>query len=83
MAIDTKFNNVFIEGKDFLPEWEADDKSELKILTILKSYLELDNVSFLFGAGASVNLGSVSIVEKTLKLTIVKRFKLSRHIAIN
>ncbi len=61
MAIDTSKNNVFIEGKDYLPEWESDSKSEAKIMTILKSYLELDNVSFLFGSGSSINLGSVSI----------------------
>jgi hypothetical protein len=61
MAIDISKNNVFIEGKDVLPDWETDKKAEAKITTILKSYLELDNVSFLFGAGSSINLGSVSI----------------------
>lgn len=77
MAIDTSKNNVFIEGKDILPEWEADNKSVFKIMMILKSYLELDNVSFLFGAGASINLGSVSIanipksIEDKIKTTVV------------
>jgi hypothetical protein len=61
MSIDISKNNVFIEGKDYLPDWEDDDRSVAKIMTILKSYLELDNVSFLFGAGSSINLGSVSI----------------------
>lgn len=61
MAIDISKNNVYIEGKDTLPDWEIDNRSEAKILTILKSYLELDNVSFLFGAGSSINLGSISI----------------------
>jgi hypothetical protein len=61
MSIDISKNNVFIEGKDYLPDWENDDRSVAKIMTILKSYLELDNVSFLFGAGSSINLGSVSI----------------------
>jgi len=61
MAIDTSKNNVYIEGNDILPEWEADNKTIYKVMTILKSYLELDNVSFLFGAGSSINLGSVSI----------------------
>lgn len=68
MAIDTLENNVFIEGKDYLPEWEADSRSEAKIITILKSYLELDNVSFLFGAGSSINLGSVSIANIPVKI---------------
>lgn len=77
MAIDTSKNNVFIEGKDLLPEWEVDNKSVIKIVTILKSYLELDNVSFLFGAGSSINLGSVSIanipktIEDKIKATTV------------
>lgn len=68
MAIDISKNNVFIEGKDYLPEWEADNRSEAKIMTILKSYLELDNVSFLFGAGSSINLGSVSIANIPIKI---------------
>lgn len=61
MPVDLSKNSVFIEGKDVLPEWEAEDKSVVKIMMILKSYLELDNVSFLFGAGSSINLGSISI----------------------
>jgi hypothetical protein len=68
MPINTAKNNVFIEGKDVLPEWETEDKSFAKITTILKSYLELDNVSFLFGAGSSINLGSVSIANIPFKI---------------
>jgi hypothetical protein len=68
MAIDTSKNKVFIEGKDYLPDWEDDNRSEAKIITILKSYLELDNVSFLFGAGSSINLGSVSIANIPIKI---------------
>jgi hypothetical protein len=77
MTIDVSKNNVFIEGKDYLPDWESENKSKEKILTILKSYLELENVSFLFGAGSSINLGSVSIanipksIEDKIKATTV------------
>ncbi|HMK26064.1 MAG TPA: SIR2 family protein [Chitinophagaceae bacterium] len=77
MAIDTSKNNVYIEGNDILPEWEADNKTIYKVMTILKSYLELDNVSFLFGAGSSINLGSVSIaniptsIEDKIKATTI------------
>lgn len=77
MSIDISKNNVFIEGKDYLPDWEADNRSEYKIMMILKSYLELDNVSFLFGAGSSINLGSVSIanvpkdIEERIKDTTI------------
>lgn len=77
MSIDTSKNNVYIEGKDYLPDWESDNRSESKIMMILKSYLELDNVSFLFGAGSSVNLGSISIanipkeIEEKIKNTTI------------
>jgi hypothetical protein len=68
MALDTSKNSVFVEGTDALPEWESENKSFAKITTILKSYLELDNVSFLFGAGSSINLGSVSIANIPFKI---------------
>src|SRR5947209_5797873 len=61
MTIDKTKNNVFIEGVDMLHQWEKDHKGIQKIKLLLKSYLELDNVSFLFGAGSSINIGSVSI----------------------
>jgi len=77
MKIDITKNNLFIEGVDELPNWERDDKSIQKIKVLLKSYLELDNVSFLFGAGSSINIGSVSIanipskIEEIIKTTII------------
>lgn len=77
MTIDILKNNVYIEGKDYLPDWESDNRSESKIMMILKSYLELDNVSFLFGAGSSINLGSISIanipkeIEEKIKNTTI------------
>ena len=77
MTIDTSKNNLFIEGVDELPNWEKDDKGIQKIKVLLKSYLELDNVSFLFGAGSSMNIGSISIanipkkIEDRIKTTSV------------
>jgi hypothetical protein len=77
MAIDTAKNNLFIEGVDELSNWEKDNKAIQKIKVLLKSYLELDNVSFLFGAGSSMNIGSVSIanipkkIEDNIKATTV------------
>lgn len=68
MTIDTTKNNLFLEGVDELPNWEKDDRSIQKIKVLLKSYLELDNVSFLFGAGSSMNIGSVSIANIPLKI---------------
>ncbi len=63
MKLDTQKNNLFIEGIDVLPDWETEGKANQKIKILLKSYLELDNVSFLFGAGSSINLGSISIAD--------------------
>ena len=77
MAIDLLKNNLFLEGVDELRNWENDNKGIQKIKVLLKSYLELDNVSFLFGAGSSMNIGSVSIanipqkIEDAIKATIV------------
>jgi hypothetical protein len=68
MTIDTTKNNLFLEGVEELQNWEKDDKSIQKIKVLLKSYLELDNVSFLFGAGSSMNIGSVSIANIPLKI---------------
>lgn len=77
MTIDTTKNNLFLEGIDELENWENDNKGIQKIKVLLKSYLELDNVSFLFGAGSSMNIGSVSIanvpqkIEDAIKATII------------
>jgi len=59
MPIDTTKNNLFLEGVDELIDWEKDNKGIQKIKVLLKSYLELDNVSLLFGAGSSMNIGLV------------------------
>lgn len=77
MTLELSKNNLFVEGTDLLPDWEKDSKSLQKIKALLKSYLELDNVSFLFGAGSSMNIGSVSIanipkkIEDRIKTTSV------------
>ncbi|MBI5020558.1 MAG: SIR2 family protein [Ignavibacteriales bacterium] len=77
MTLDLGTNNLFVEGKDQLPSWGEEGKGIQKIKALLKSYLELDNVSFLFGAGSSMNIGSVSIanipkkIEDRIKTTSV------------
>jgi hypothetical protein len=68
MTIDAAKNNLFLEGADELPIWDKDDKGIQKIKVLLKSYLELDNVSFLFGAGSSMKIGSVSIANIPIKI---------------
>ncbi len=52
-------DKVYIGNRNKLDEWNQDPI--VKVRALLKNYLELDNVSFLFGAGSSINLGSVSI----------------------
>lgn len=61
MAETTNLNpdKVYVGGVNKLDEWIHDPAS--KVRALLKNYLELDNVSFLFGAGSSINLGSISI----------------------
>jgi len=52
-------DKVYVGSINKLDEWHQDPAS--KVRALLKNYLELDNVSFLFGAGSSINLGSISI----------------------
>ncbi|MGE9313615.1 SIR2 family protein [Niabella sp. CJ426] len=59
-------NRVFFGNTDKLADWieESNDnqgKVISKIRLMLKNYLELDNVSFLFGSGTSIHLGAVAI----------------------
>lgn len=61
-------NKVYIGSFDHLSEWQG--QGLLKIRLLLKNYLELDNVSFLFGAGSSIHLGSISIANIPLKVEI-------------
>ncbi|MCE7070942.1 SIR2 family protein [Dyadobacter sp. CY327] len=59
---DPSKNKIFIGSTDKLPEWSGENAKPIdKIKLLLKNYLELDNVSFLFGSGTSIHLGAVSI----------------------
>ena len=55
-----KDNKLFIAGENVLEIWDEGVLLQ-KIKSHIKNYFELDNVSFLFGAGSSINLGSISI----------------------
>lgn len=58
-------NKIFFGSTDKLSGWlgEKLDQSKIidKVKLMLKNYLELDNVSFLFGSGTSIHLGAVAI----------------------
>jgi len=58
-------NKVLFGSTDKLADWIAENLEQGKIIDkiklMLKNYLELDNVSFLFGSGTSIHLGAVAI----------------------
>lgn len=58
-------NKIYFGSTDKLQDWLDDSKDQAKVIEkvklMLKNYLELDNVSFLFGTGTSIHLGAVSI----------------------
>jgi hypothetical protein len=58
-------NKIFFGSTNKLIDWQAENLDQGKIVEkirlLLKNYLELDNVSFLFGSGTSIHLGAVSI----------------------
>lgn len=65
-------NHVFIANSDRLPLWVSNIKGETesseepkevvdKVRELIKNYLQLDNVNFLFGTGSSIHLGASSI----------------------
>ncbi|QVY66182.1 SIR2 family protein [Polaribacter sp. Q13] len=58
-------NKIFFGNTDKLSDWIEEDLDKGiiidKIKLMLKNYLELDNVSFLFGSGTSIHLGAVAI----------------------
>lgn len=62
---DQSKNKIFFGNIDKLSEWITEDSEQSKIIEriklMLKNYLELDNVSFLFGSGSSIHLGAVAI----------------------
>lgn len=68
--LDKEKNKLFINGENKL---DCEEYNITKIKYILKNYLELDNVSFLFGAGTSIILGGRSI--RTIPLKIEEAIK--------
>jgi len=58
MELSKETNNLFIRGVDVLPKEENPIE---RIRCMLKNYLELDNVNFLFGTGSSLIIGARSI----------------------
>lgn len=58
-------NKVHFGSTNKLTDWIAENLEQGKIIDkiklMLKNYLELDNVSFLFGSGTSIHLGAVAI----------------------
>lgn len=58
-------NKIYFGNIDKLSDWISDGLDQGKIIDkirlMLKNYLELDNVSFLFGSGTSIHLGAVAI----------------------
>ena len=58
-------NKIFFGNTDKLNDWSTEGLDHNKIIEkiklMLKNYLELDNVSFLFGSGTSIHLGAVAI----------------------
>ena len=66
-----KNNKLFIQGVNQL---DKEENPTGKIRCMLKNYLELDNVNFLFGTGSSIIIGARSIqsipqaIEETIKV---------------
>lgn len=58
-------NKVLFGSTNKLADWMAESIDQAKVIDkiklMLKNYLELDNVSFLFGSGTSIHLGAVTI----------------------
>ena len=70
-SFDIKENHVYIGSLDKAIEWsgikgeETNDEQRNNLITHIrekiKNYLQLDNVSFLFGTGSSIHLGAAGI----------------------
>lgn len=76
-----KENHIYIGNRDRLSLWAGktnEDDSELnpeeaqsiiqKVKELIKNYLQLDNVNFLFGTGSSIHLGAASIQNVPLEI---------------
>ena len=73
--MDKKRNHIFIGKDDKLNLWighkdnnhnielteEENAKVVHKVKELIKNYLQLDHVNFLFGTGSSIHLGAASI----------------------
>ena len=75
--MNTEINHIYIGNIDRLPQWagilteEEVNDGELsddnlhkvvgKVRELIKNYLQLDSVNFLFGTGSSIHLGAASI----------------------
>lgn len=74
--MDSKNNHIYIGNTDRLLSWsghtqkddddttfsnEERDKAVTKVKELIKNYLQLDNMNFLFGTGASIHLGAAII----------------------
>lgn len=62
---DESTNQIYVGNSNKLIDWckseDEQTKTVERVRLMLKNYLELDNVSFLFGSGSSIHLGAVSI----------------------
>lgn len=76
MELSKETNNLFIQGVDVLPK---EENPIGRIRCMLKNYLELDNVNFLFGTGSSLIIGARSIqsiplvIEESIKTEELKK----------
>lgn len=70
MELSKETNKLFIQGVDVL---SREENPIGRIRCMLKNYLELDNVNFLFGTGSSIIIGARSI--QSIPLSIEKSIK--------
>ena len=70
MELSKETNKLFIQGADVLSREENPIE---RIRCMLKNYLELDNVNFLFGTGSSIIIGARSI--QSIPLSIEESIK--------
>ena len=56
-------NCFFVGGESWIKNEKLDKDKKSKIKLVLKKYLLLDNINFLFGTGSSIHLGAESIQE--------------------
>lgn len=71
MKLSKETNKLFIQGVDVLSKREENPIGRIRCM--LKNYLELDNVNFLFGTGSSITIGARSI--QSIPLSIEESIK--------